>query len=109
MIHEFAHKLDMENGGVDGLPRLRPGMSRRAWAEAFGKAYEDFCAEVDRGVDTAIDPYGAEHPGEFFAVVSEVFFEDPLVLRGRFPALYDQLVHFYGMDPAARAAPTSGG
>lgn len=109
VIHEFAHKLDMENGGVDGLPRLRPGMSRRAWAEAFGKAYEDFCAEVDRGVDTAIDPYGAEHPGEFFAVVSEVFFEDPLVLRGRFPAVYDQLVHFYGMDPAARAAPTSGG
>jgi hypothetical protein len=109
VIHEFAHKLDMENGGVDGLPRLRPGMSRQAWAEAFGKAYEDFCAEVDRGVDTAIDPYGAEHPGEFFAVVSEVFFEDPLVLRGRFPAVYDQLVHFYGMDPAARAAPTSGG
>ena len=109
VIHEFAHKLDMENGGVDGLPRLRPGMSRRAWAEAFGKAYEDFCAEVDRGVDTAIDAYGAEHPGEFFAVVSEVFFEDPLVLRGRFPAVYDQLVHFYGMDPAARAAPTSGG
>lgn len=109
VIHEFAHKLDMENGGVDGLPCLRPGMSRRAWAEAFGKAYEDFCAEVDRGVDTAIDPYGAEHPGEFFAVVSEVFFEDPLVLRGRFPAVYDQLVHFYGMDPAARAAPTSGG
>ena len=109
VIHEFAHKLDMENGGVDGLPRLRPGMSRRAWAEAFGKAYEDFCAEVDRGVATAIDAYGAEHPGEFFAVVSEVFFEDPLVLRGRFPAVYDQLVHFYGMDPAARAAPTSGG
>jgi hypothetical protein len=109
VIHEFAHKLDMENGGVDGLPRLRPGMSRQAWAEAFGKAYEDFCAEVDRGVDTAIDPYGAEHPGEFFAVVSEVFFEDPLVLRGRFPAVYDQLVHFYGMDPAARAATTSGG
>ena len=109
VIHEFAHKLDMENGGVDGLPRLRPGMSRHVWAEAFGKAYEDFCAEVDRGGETAIDPYGTEHPGEFFAVVSEVFFEDPLVLRGRFPAVYDQLVHFYGMDPAARAAPTSGG
>ena len=109
VIHEFAHKLDMENGGVDGLPRLRPGMSRQAWAEAFGKAYEDFCAEVDRGVDTAIDPYGAEHPGEFFAVVSEVFFEDPLVLHRRFPAVYDQLVHFYGMDPAARAAAAAGG
>ena len=109
VIHEFAHKLDMENGGVDGLPRLRAGMSRQAWAEAFGKAYEDFCAEVDRGIDTGIDPYGAEHPGEFFAVVSEVFFEDPLKLRGRFPRVYDQLAHFYGMDPAARAALKNGG
>jgi len=108
VIHEFAHKLDMENGGVDGLPRLRPGMSRQAWAEAFGRAYEDFCAEVDRGVDTAIDPYGAEHPGEFFAVVSEVFFEDPLVLHRRFPAVYDQLVRFYGLDPAARAGSKAG-
>lgn len=109
VIHEFAHKLDMENGDVDGLPRLRPGMSRRDWAKAFGEAYEAFCAEVDRGVDTTIDPYAAEHPGEFFAVVSEVFFEDPLVLHRRFPAVYDQLVHFYGMDPAARAAAAAGG
>ena len=94
VIHEFAHKLDMENGGVDGLPRLRPGMSRQAWAEAFAHAYEDFCAEVDRGADTEIDPYGAEHPGEFFAVVSEAFFETPLVLKRRFPAVYAQLCLF---------------
>ena len=108
VIHEFAHKLDMENGGVDGLPRLRPGMSRRQWAEVFEQAYEDFCAEVERGADTAIDPYGAEHPGEFFAVVSEVFFEAPLVLQARFPAVYDQLVRFYGLDPAARAGSKAG-
>lgn len=47
VLHEFARKLDMENGSVDGLPRLRPGMSRQAWADAFAHAYEDFCAEVD--------------------------------------------------------------
>ena len=103
VIHEFAHKLDMENGGVDGLPRLRPGMSRRQWAEAFEQAYEDFCAEVDRGADTEIDPYGAEHPGEFFAVVSEAFFETPGVLKRRFPAVHAQLCLFYGLDPGARA------
>ncbi len=103
VIHEFAHKLDMENGGVDGLPRLRPGMARAAWAQAFAAAYEDFRAEVERGAETEIDPYGAEHPGEFFAVVSEVFFEAPEVLRARFPAVYAQLALFYGMDLAARA------
>jgi hypothetical protein len=103
VIHEFAHKLDMENGGVDGLPRLRPGMSREAWADAFAHAYDDFCAEVDRGQETEIDPYGAEHPGEFFAVVSEAFFETPHVLKARFPAVYAQLSLFYDLDPAARA------
>ena len=79
------------------------GNDRQAWAEAFAHAYEDFCAEVDRGVDTEIDPYGAEHPAEFFAVVSEAFFEAPPVLKRRFPAVYEQLCLFYGLDPAARA------
>jgi len=102
VIHEFAHKLDMENGGVDGLPRLRPGMSRVAWSDAFIRAYDEFCDEVDRGVETVIDPYGAEHPGEFFAVVSEVFFETPHVLKRRFPQVYAQLTLFYGVDPAVR-------
>ena len=102
VIHEFAHKLDMENGGVDGLPRLRPGMSRAAWADAFEDAYVAFCDEVDRGAETDIDPYGAEHPGEFFAVVSEAFFETPGRLRALFPAVYTQLAQFYGLDPAAR-------
>lgn len=104
VIHEFAHKLDMENGGVDGLPRLPAHMSRQAWAAAFAAAYEAFCGEVDRGVDTIIDPYGAEHPAEFFAVVSETFFENPCVLRMRYPEVYAQLMQFYGMDTAARAA-----
>ncbi|APR05486.1 zinc-dependent peptidase [Thauera chlorobenzoica] len=101
VIHEFAHKLDMENGGVDGLPRLRAGMSRSAWAAAFGEAFDAFCAEVERGVETVIDPYAAEDPGEFFAVVSETFFECPAPLRDRFPAVYKQLRLFYGLDPAA--------
>lgn len=101
VIHEFAHKLDMENGGVDGLPPLPPGMSRAAWAAAFTAAYETFCAEVDAGRDTVLDPYGAEHPGEFFAVASEAFFETPLALQGRYPEVYGQLARFYQLDPAA--------
>ncbi len=108
VIHEFAHKLDMENGPVDGLPRLPAQMSRQAWTQAFSRAYEDFCAEVDRGDHTRIDPYGAEHPGEFFAVTSEAFFETPLVLQERFPAVYAQLAQFYGVDPAAGERALSG-
>lgn len=101
VIHEFAHKLDMLNGNVDGLPILPSDMSRRVWAEAFSDAYERFCEQVDAGRDTALDPYAAEHPGEFFAVASEAFFETPCMLQHEFPAIYKQLSGFYMVDPAA--------
>jgi Mlc titration factor MtfA (ptsG expression regulator) len=102
VIHEFAHKLDMLNGAVNGFPPLHAGMSRREWAETFRIAYEDFCARVDAQEDTLIDPYASESPGEFFAVLSEVFFELPDVLQDEYPAVYAQLRRFYRQDPAAR-------
>jgi hypothetical protein len=100
VIHEFAHKLDMRNGPVDGLPPLHEGMSRSDWATALTAAYEDICARVDRGKQTALDPYAAEHPAEFFAVASETFFETPWLLRNTYPAVYEQLRLFYRQDPA---------
>ena len=47
VIHEFAHKLDMLNGGANGYPPLHKGMSRPAWVQVFSAAYEDFCTRVD--------------------------------------------------------------
>jgi Mlc titration factor MtfA (ptsG expression regulator) len=99
VIHEFAHKLDMSNGAVDGMPALHADMSRAAWSAAFAPAYEDFCRRVDAGADTEIDPYAAEQPSEFFAVASEVFFEAPALLQAEYPAVYDQLRRFYRQDP----------
>ena len=101
VIHEFAHKLDMLNGEADGLPPLHVGMDRRAWQAAFAAAYEGFCDAVERGKDTWLDPYGAEHPSEFFAVVSEKFFTDAAETRRRYPDVYDQLRLFYRQDPAS--------
>jgi len=101
VIHEFAHKLDMTNGAVDGVPALPGDMNRREWIAAFEPAYLDFCRRVDRHEDTAIDPYAAEHPSEFFAVVSEVFFEAPDLLRDEYPAVYAQLARYYRQDPLA--------
>jgi Mlc titration factor MtfA (ptsG expression regulator) len=99
VIHEFAHKLDMSNGATDGMPALHADMSAADWNAAFAPAYADFCTRVDAGADTAIDPYAAEHPSEFFAVASEVFFEAPALLREEYPAVYDQLRLFYRQDP----------
>jgi Mlc titration factor MtfA (ptsG expression regulator) len=101
VIHEFAHKLDMLNGEADGVPPLHAGMDRRAWRAALEAAYEGFCDAVDRGRDTWLDPYAAEHVSEFFAVITEAFFRDGRETRRRYPDLYDQLRLFYRQDPAA--------
>jgi Mlc titration factor MtfA (ptsG expression regulator) len=102
VIHEMAHKLDMRNGLPDGFPPLPGDIDRRRWTEAFTAAFEDLNARLDRGEDTAIDPYAAEEPGEFFAVLSEYFFEQPDLVRSEYPDVYDLLAGFYRQDPAAR-------
>ena len=81
---------------------LHKGMNRRAWANSFGAAYADFSKRVDAGEDTAIDPYASENPGEFFAVLSEVFFEMPQIIFEAYPAVYEQLKTYYRQDTLAR-------
>jgi Mlc titration factor MtfA (ptsG expression regulator) len=100
VIHEFAHKLDMLSGAADGLPPLHVGMSREAWIAAFKEAYEGFCDAVERGRETWLDPYAAEHPSEFFAVISEAFFKDAAETRRRYPEVFAQLKLFYKQDPS---------
>ena len=101
VIHEFAHKLDMRNGEADGVPPLHAGMDPAAWRAALEETYEGFCDAVERGRETWLDPYAAEHLSEFFAVISEAFFEDGRETRRRYPDLYEQLRLFYKQDPAA--------
>ena len=76
-------------------------MSPEVWKSALTGAYDDFCARVDDGEDTEIDPYAAESPAEFFAVLSEVFFADPVLLRREYPDVYEQ---FVGVLPAGSGA-----
>lgn len=104
VIHEFAHKLDMRDGDANGCPPLPEAMDGRTWKRAMSQAFDDFSARVDRDEDTAIDPYAAESPGEFFAVLSEVFFASPATLADEYPEVYRQFATFYRQDPAARAA-----
>ncbi|RXZ42098.1 zinc-dependent peptidase [Crenobacter cavernae] len=104
VIHEIAHKLDMLSGDANGCPPLHKGMSRDEWAQDWGRDFERFNAMLDAGREHWLDPYAAEHPAEFFAVLSESFFEAPHWVRDDFPALYRQLSLFYRQDPAARLA-----
>ena len=104
VIHEFAHKLDMRSGDADGVPPLHEGMSRRRWIEVMSRAFDDFQERVDQGEETLLDPYGAEWPAEFFAVASEAFFENPALLRGEYPDVYEQFRLFYRQDPGVQRA-----
>jgi len=101
VLHEFAHKLDMLNGDANGFPPLHRGMDAAAWAQDFSTAYEDLCRRVDSGEDTAIDPYATADPAEFFAVLTEVFFETPHLLDAEYPAVYRQLQQFFRQHPLA--------
>ncbi|MGL6071816.1 zinc-dependent peptidase [Craterilacuibacter sp.] len=102
VIHEMAHKLDMLDGDANGCPPLHKGMDRGAWAHDWQSAYDGFCRQVDDGCASWLDAYASENPAEFFAVLSESFFETPHWLKADYPALYVHLSAFYLQDTAAR-------
>jgi Mlc titration factor MtfA (ptsG expression regulator) len=102
VIHEFAHKIDMLKGEADGFPVPHDDMDAGVWQRTLESAYARFVGMVEREKETLLDPYGAEHPAEFFAVASETFFTDPHALRAEFPGVYEQLRLFYRQDPGLR-------
>lgn len=98
VLHEFAHKLDMIDGTIDGTPLL-PQAVRAEWVRVCTAVYEDLVAGRPR---PPMRWYGATNPGEFFAVATEVFFEQPRELAASEPDLYGVLTRFYCQDPATR-------
>ena len=102
VLHEFAHKLDFLNGVANGMPPLPADIQREEWTRSFSQAYADLYERVKRNRGTAINPYAAESPAEFFAVATEVFFEDGERLYQRFPNVYKVLSLYYRQDPRGR-------
>jgi len=100
VIHEFAHKLDMLNGVANGFPPLHKNMDVSNWSSVFGNAYQHFSRAVESGIDSDISAYAATSPAEFFAVLSEVFFERPEVVNKHYPEVYNKLCKFYRQDRA---------
>lgn len=103
VVHEIAHKLDMRDGAVNGVPQLPSHIPRRDWLAAMQPAYDALVRRVERGRDTLIDPYAAESVDEFFAVVSELHFSDPATLLQAAPDVAAVLDRFYGRSPACAA------
>lgn len=108
--HEFAHQLDAEAGDSDGIPVLGDPEHEQEWRDTVFAEYDALCAAAERGEPTVLDPYGAEHPAEFFAVATEAFFQQTAALAEHHPGLFELMRRYYGSDPrtwrrAARVAP----
>lgn len=124
VIHEFAHKLDMANGTVDGMPAfvrdLHPSSTSARWLTVLHESLADFRdrldaveASIPRHVDPEsaradrfyaslpLDAYAAEDEGEFFSVTSEAFFVGPARLKAAYPDWYDLLASYYRQNPAS--------
>jgi MtfA peptidase len=102
VIHEFAHQLDQERGHANGAPWLGRRDRYARWAAVMGAeflALQSRLAQADELARGMIDPYAATDPAEFFAVVSEHFFEQPKALAAEHAALYGELANYYGVQP----------
>lgn len=106
VFHEFAHQLDAESGSVEGAPAIEEGYAQ--WSLVMGREYRSFIDDLRWGRPVVMDPYAATSPAEFFAVATETFFERPIPLRERHPALYSLMSRYFHQDPAARAACAKG-
>lgn len=102
VLHEFAHQLDLLDNAMDGAPILNSRALYGTWAKVLGAEFERLRSDVAQGIPSLISSYGATKPAEFFAVVTELFFERPHELRRQHPALYDEFKKYYGQDPATR-------
>jgi Mlc titration factor MtfA (ptsG expression regulator) len=99
VLHEFAHQLDFEGTGGDGTPALETRGDYLTWARVMSAEFNALRNASDAGLPTLLDQYGATNPAEFFAVVTEAFFERPRALKKRHPTLYATLERFYRQDP----------
>ncbi len=106
VYHEFAHKLDMLDGSVDGTPPLDTRAQYARWTNV-GNAEYDLIRSGNGG--DLLRSYGGVNPAEFFAVITEVFFDKPVEMHHKKPELYEMLRDFYNQDPAARQRRAEGG
>lgn len=102
VIHEFAHEIDFMDGIADGVPPIAQ-TKYHEWAQTvfkeFDRLHDVFYKNRDLGKYKLLGEYASTNEAEFFAVLSERFFESPNSLKKHFPGLYKELKELYGIDP----------
>ncbi|MBB5020941.1 zinc-dependent peptidase [Desulfurispira natronophila] len=101
VIHEMAHQIDMLSGDADGMVPLPPGLATQEWQQCLEDALQHHRRRIEKGKKVILDEYASESLPEFFAVISEHFFECPQDIEVVYPELYRLLVAVYGWNPSA--------
>jgi Mlc titration factor MtfA (ptsG expression regulator) len=101
VIHEFAHQLDQQKGYANGAPWLGRRDRYPRWSQVMGEEFARLQEQALVGQPSLFSHYGAASPAEFFAVISEVFFEQPREMASIHPALYAELRSLYRVDPSS--------
>ena len=99
VMHEFAHQLDQEDGTADGAPILEVGTAYTSWAEVFSREFLQLQKKKKKRKRSVFNKYGATNPAEFFAVVTESFFEKPKQFQKKHPELFEELRDYYKVNP----------
>jgi Mlc titration factor MtfA (ptsG expression regulator) len=92
-IHEFAHLVDKADGSVDGLPNRVAGDAAAPWISWVAEELKR-----DPKAREEIDDYAYTNEAEYFAVLSEYFFEAPELLQQRHPEVYAMMRKMYHQD-----------
>jgi Mlc titration factor MtfA (ptsG expression regulator) len=98
IFHEFAHQLDLGDGAMNGVPKLRRKQDYSHWQSVFAAEYQQLLSQLQNNLPTVIDPYGATNPAEFFAVVTETFLEKGEKLKNNHNQLYKVLQNYYQLS-----------
>jgi len=101
VIHEFAHQLDQQKGHANGAPWLGRRDRYPRWSSVLSSEFARLHQQAMTGEPSLFSRYGMTSPAEFFAVVTEVFFEQPREMAAMHPALYGELSTLYRVDPAS--------
>ena len=97
-IHEFVHLIDKTDGATDGIPEV---LMQKQYAIPWMDMIKKKIDQIYKG-RSDINPYGATSPTEFFAVISEYFFERPQLLKSKHPDLYKMLEKMFRTDGISR-------
>lgn len=97
-IHEFVHLLDKSDGATDGVP---DNLMKHEYTVPWLKMIHQEMQRIENG-KSDINPYAITNEAEFFAVVSEYFFEKPKQLKAKHPQLYQMLSETFLQDLAAK-------